>query len=101
MRVSNELPILEGENKGYLINTVDMQGLKYHKLLREEKQLCVRVCKLTWGSIIEGSSQEVCVFDRNASCAATKLGSCHTYPGIPPDTCLGLVAGNPLLQNGI
>lgn len=59
MLVSNELPILEGENKGYLINTADSQGLKYPQLLREEKRLCVRVCKLTRGRIIAGSPHGV------------------------------------------
>lgn len=47
MLVSNELPILEGENKGSLINRADSEGLKYPTLLRGEEQLCVRVCKFT------------------------------------------------------
>lgn len=55
MLVSNELPFKLLKNKGYLINTADSQGLKCPKLLREEMQLGVRVCKLTQGSRIEGS----------------------------------------------
>lgn len=79
MLVSKELPILEGENKGYLINTAD---LRYPKLLGEEKQSWVRVCQLARGSIIEGSPQEAGAFPSNAPPAAAELGSRHTHSGI-------------------
>ena len=98
--IPNELPILEGENKGYLINTADWQRPKYPKFLREESQLCARVCKLTRGSIIEGNPQGVGVFLRHAS-PTTKLGSCPTYLSSRPNTGLGLAVGNPLPENGM
>jgi hypothetical protein len=35
MPVANELPIFKGENKGCLINTANLQGLKYSEFLQE------------------------------------------------------------------
>lgn len=76
------------KNKGYLINTVDSQGLKCLKLLREEKQLCVRVCKLTRGSRIEGSPHSIQISQECIICCRN-TGSWHSYPGICPDIYLG------------
>lgn len=85
------------KNKGYLINTADPQGLKCLKLLREEKQLCVRVCKLTRGRRIEGSPHSR-RFHRNASFAAATLG-----PGtaIPASALTFTLVGGPETQNGV
>lgn len=69
MLISNELPILEGANKGYLINTADWQRLQYPGLLRV-KPIVSRACKLTQGSIIEGSPQGAGGFQRDASSAS-------------------------------